>query len=169
MRRPPVFVEKRFLAKGTEQIAKARLHGPIAVVVYARDVLSSLTIKYLNVTLSSKTLSKDLSAGLVVFLVALPLCLGIALASNAPMMSGILSEHFVDRVARQNVRNTMDSVNQQSSTLRTLIERGQVAIVGGLYDIRSGRVEFMEDRPDFSEAPDRGVNAPSHQPLVISS
>lgn len=33
----------------------------------------------------------DLTAGLVVFFVALPLCLGIALASNAPIVSGILS------------------------------------------------------------------------------
>lgn len=34
---------------------------------------------------------KDLSAGLVVFLVALPLCLGVALASNAPLFAGILA------------------------------------------------------------------------------
>ncbi len=33
----------------------------------------------------------DLVAGLVVFLVALPLCLGIAQASNAPLFSGILA------------------------------------------------------------------------------
>lgn len=37
------------------------------------------------------TLRKDLIAGLVVFLVAIPLCLGIALASNAPPISGILA------------------------------------------------------------------------------
>lgn len=36
-------------------------------------------------------LGSDLSAGLVVFLVALPLCLGVALASNASPMSGLLS------------------------------------------------------------------------------
>jgi MFS superfamily sulfate permease-like transporter/regulator of extracellular matrix RemA (YlzA/DUF370 family) len=36
-------------------------------------------------------LAKDLPAGLVVFLVALPLCLGIALASNAPLFSGIVA------------------------------------------------------------------------------
>ena len=33
----------------------------------------------------------DFSAGLVVFLVALPLCLGIAMASGAPLFSGIIS------------------------------------------------------------------------------
>ncbi|MCB9662905.1 MAG: SulP family inorganic anion transporter [Alphaproteobacteria bacterium] len=33
----------------------------------------------------------DLPAGLVVFLVALPLCLGIALASDAPLMSGVVA------------------------------------------------------------------------------
>ncbi len=41
--------------------------------------------------LNFKHLAKDLPAGLVVFLVALPLCLGIALASNAPLFSGIVS------------------------------------------------------------------------------
>ena len=37
------------------------------------------------------TLSRDLTAGLVVFLVALPLCMGVALASNAPVFSGIIA------------------------------------------------------------------------------
>ncbi|MBC5772895.1 SulP family inorganic anion transporter [Pontibacter sp. KCTC 32443] len=36
-------------------------------------------------------LSKDIPAGLVVFFVALPLCLGISLASGAPLMSGLVT------------------------------------------------------------------------------
>ncbi len=38
-----------------------------------------------------KHLDKDIPASIVVFLVALPLCLGIALASNAPLFSGLIS------------------------------------------------------------------------------
>jgi MFS superfamily sulfate permease-like transporter len=37
----------------------------------------------------SATLPRDLTSGLVVFLVALPLCLGVALASGAPLFSGV--------------------------------------------------------------------------------
>jgi MFS superfamily sulfate permease-like transporter len=39
----------------------------------------------------AKNLKKDIPASIVVFLVALPLCLGIALASGAPLFSGLLS------------------------------------------------------------------------------
>lgn len=46
------------------------------------DKIGGLTFKYFK---------HDLPAGLVVFLVALPLCLGIALASGAPLFSGIIA------------------------------------------------------------------------------
>lgn len=40
---------------------------------------------------SLRTAASDVPAGIVVFLVALPLCLGIALASGAPLFSGIIA------------------------------------------------------------------------------
>ncbi|ASU33414.1 SulP family inorganic anion transporter [Mucilaginibacter xinganensis] len=39
----------------------------------------------------SKNLKKDIPSSIVVFLVALPLCLGIALASGAPLFAGLLT------------------------------------------------------------------------------
>lgn len=47
-----------------------------------KDFLPSLSLKHIR---------SDFSSGLVVFLVAIPLCLGIALASEAPLMSGIIA------------------------------------------------------------------------------
>src|SRR6478736_6111852 len=38
-----------------------------------------------------KNIGSDLPASIVVFLVALPLCLGVALASNAPLFAGIIA------------------------------------------------------------------------------
>ena len=38
-----------------------------------------------------KTIKSDFPASIVVFFVALPLCLGIALASGAPLFSGLIA------------------------------------------------------------------------------
>lgn len=48
-------------------------------------------MKHLITIPSLKHASRDVPAGLVVFLVALPLCLGIALASGAPLFSGVIA------------------------------------------------------------------------------
>src|SRR6478672_3097408 len=50
-----------------------------------------ILIKMRRSTFSIKNLGADIPASIVVFLVALPLCLGVALASNAPLFSGIIS------------------------------------------------------------------------------
>lgn len=54
--------------------------------------LFPILVKFLFLTpMTFKYFSKDFSAGFSVFLVALPLCLGIALASGTPLFSGLLA------------------------------------------------------------------------------
>jgi carbonic anhydrase len=51
---------------------------------------------------------------------------------------------FVQMVANQNVRNTVADIRANSPILREREERGELAIVGAMYDMESGRVSFLE-------------------------
>jgi MFS superfamily sulfate permease-like transporter len=59
----------------------------LSELIYVLNLFIGMT-KKINLFANLKS---DFAAGLVVFLVALPLCLGIALASGAPLFSGIIS------------------------------------------------------------------------------
>jgi carbonic anhydrase len=74
------------------------------------------------------TLSYDLRAGVVVFLVALPLCLGIALASNAPLFSGVLSG-IVGGIVVGLMSGSHTSVSGPAAGL-TAIVAAQIAALG---------------------------------------
>ena len=78
--------------------------------------------------LSASTFPRDLTAGLVVFLVALPLCLGVALASNAPLFSGLLAG-IVGGVIVGLLSQSPTSVSGPSLGL-TAIVAGQIAMLG---------------------------------------
>lgn len=53
---------------------------------------------------------------------------------------------LVDQVARRHVAQVIQSILEQSRALRDLEEEGRIAIVGGMYDISTGAVEFMSHR-----------------------
>lgn len=54
------------------------------------------------------------------------------------------NELFVDRVAEINVRNTIRWIEANSPTLARMAVAGEIAIVGAMYDVRTGRVEFLD-------------------------
>ena len=62
---------------------------PVVVPGRVSYIDGDMTTPRMSSTVS--TLMADARSGLVVFLVALPLCLGIALASGAPLLSGLLA------------------------------------------------------------------------------
>jgi carbonic anhydrase len=52
---------------------------------------------------------------------------------------------FVDRVAQIQVRRAVEGVIERSMVLREMIEKGEVGLIGALYDVSTGSVEFFDD------------------------
>ncbi|MDX2090396.1 MAG: SulP family inorganic anion transporter [Kofleriaceae bacterium] len=51
---------------------------------------------------------------------------------------------FVDRVAEINVRHTMRWIQEHSPVLSAMIVAGEIALVGAMYDVATGRVTFLD-------------------------
>ena len=49
---------------------------------------------------------------------------------------------FVEAVAKENVMITMREIKEKSPILRALIDSGKVGLVGAMYDIETGKVEW---------------------------
>ncbi len=81
---------------------------------------------------SLKYLKDDLPAGLVVFLVALPLCLGIALASGAPLFSGIIAG-IVGGIVVASISGSALSVTGPAAGLTVIVLNGITQL--GSFDI----------------------------------
>lgn len=88
-------------------------------------------------------------------------CDGVQLGNLSTLLNGIqpsvymersVSEardasnpEFVDKVARIHVRRGIEAIVERSVVLREMIEKGEVALVGAMYDVETGAVEFFDD------------------------
>jgi MFS superfamily sulfate permease-like transporter len=106
---------------------------------------------------TSNNLKKDLPAGLVVFLVALPLCLGVALASGAPILSGVISG-IVGGIIVGIISNSNISVSGPAAGLTAIVASSIISlgsfqvfllavVIAGLFQILSGiaKIGFIAD------------------------
>lgn len=82
--------------------------------------------------LSPKNLKKDIPSSIVVFLVALPLCLGIALASGAPLFAGIITG-IVGGVVVASFSGSQLSVSGPAAGLTVIVLNAITEL--GAYDI----------------------------------
>ncbi len=55
------------------------------------------------------------------------------------------NEAFVEKVASLNVRHTKRQILKNSPILKEMIENGEIALVGGMYDVETGVVDFYDD------------------------
>ncbi|MGE5107501.1 MAG: SulP family inorganic anion transporter [Sphingobacteriales bacterium] len=114
-------------------------------------------------------LKHDLPAGLSVFLVALPLCLGIALASGAPLYSGILSG-IIGGIVISLISNSPLSVSGPAAGLSTVVAAAIVSfgdykifllsvIIGGLFQLVLGILKLGVIANYFPSAVIKGMLA----------
>ncbi len=52
---------------------------------------------------------------------------------------------FVDNVTELNVRRSVRTIISRSYILEQMLERGEVAIIGGVHHLETGKVEFLDD------------------------
>lgn len=58
---------------------------------------------------------------------------------------------FVEKVAETNVVWTVGEIKKNSPILREMIEKGEIGIVGGMYDVETGAVTFYDDVENMTE------------------
>ncbi|MFO7721293.1 MAG: SulP family inorganic anion transporter [Gillisia sp.] len=98
------------------------------------------------------SLNKDIPASIVVFLVALPLCLGIALASGAPLLSGLISG-IVGGIVVGGVSMSSVSVSGPAASLTAVVLASiaslgsfevflMAVVLGGIFQFILGILKF---------------------------
>lgn len=54
------------------------------------------------------------------------------------------NKKFVEAASEANVRYQMRQIREKSPVLKEMIDKGEIGLVGGMYDISTGKVQFLE-------------------------
>lgn len=52
---------------------------------------------------------------------------------------------FVANVTRIQIKRSVENIIEQSIVLREMIEKGEIGLIGAMYDVETGAVEFLEE------------------------
>ncbi|MNR17822.1 Carbonic anhydrase [compost metagenome] len=55
-----------------------------------------------------------------------------------------LSKAFINQVTAMNVHYNIQYIINQSNVLKDMVERGEIAVVGAIYDVKTGHVQFLD-------------------------
>ncbi|RXR20537.1 carbonic anhydrase [Flavobacterium amnicola] len=68
------------------------------------------------------------------------------------------NSEFVENVAEINVKRTVKSIIQRSYILEQMIENGEIGIIGAMYNIETGKVEFYNTTEFIKDASNPGLD-----------
>lgn len=55
------------------------------------------------------------------------------------------NDEFVEKVSRIQIKRSMEAIVERSVILREMIEKDEIGLIGAIYDVETGVVEFLED------------------------
>lgn len=56
------------------------------------------------------------------------------------------NSEFVEKVAQLNVHLIMHEIPKRSKVIAEMLDKGEIAIIGGMYDVETGVVDFYEEK-----------------------
>lgn len=65
------------------------------------------------------------------------------------------NEEFLSNVLRINVHHQIETIVKESRILRDMLQKQEIGIIGGIYDISTGNVEFFEQMFNLQDYLDR--------------
>ena len=74
------------------------------------------------------------------------LCVDSAKLAHFKEFSATERESFVDEVAERNVLRTVREITHRSTVIRQAVSDGKLLVVGAVYDVRSGNIEFLNEQ-----------------------
>lgn len=69
-----------------------------------------------------------------------PAVKGISASTEAQSSN---DEEFVQAVTEKNVELTLQAIRDKSPVLKEMLDAGEIKLVGGVYDVQTGKVNFM--------------------------
>ena len=71
-------------------------------------------------------------------------------AISKAMLISHSNHKFSDSVAYANVENSLEEILERSQTIKDLFSRGDIGLVGAVYDVESGEVDFFKNLTNHS-------------------
>lgn len=54
------------------------------------------------------------------------------------------NKEFVEKVVEENVENTIEEIRKNSPILKEMEDNGEIKIIGAVYDLDTGKVDFLD-------------------------